>query len=51
MTDAVDDAIEQEEYWADLKRAHNAGHCDPKDCPFCDPDFEPLFEFQKNKEA
>jgi len=45
MTDATDDAQEQEEFWAELKYKHKRGECD-EDCPFCNPAFEPLFDFQ-----
>ena len=45
MGDAADDAMEMEENWQYLKYLHVTKRCDP-DCPYCDPDFEPLFGFQ-----
>ena len=46
MGDAADDARETEENWLMVKFAHMAARCEP-DCPYCNPDFEPLFAFQK----
>ena len=45
MGDTADDAMEMEENWQYLKYLHITKRCDP-DCPYCDPDFEPLFGFQ-----
>lgn len=46
MGDAADDARDAEEFWADLQTQHEMGKCDVNDCPYCNPDFEPLFEHQ-----
>lgn len=46
MSDAADDAREQEENFDLLRALHGAGRCEP-DCPFCDSDFEPIFTFQQ----
>ncbi len=45
MGDAADDLRDTEEQWEHLKRLHRWGECDD-DCPYCNPDFEPLFSFQ-----
>ena len=45
MGDAADDARDTEEMWDEMRDMHVAGTCDA-DCPFCDPDFEPFFQFQ-----
>jgi hypothetical protein len=45
MGDGAEDARHTEELWEELWHAHDAGMCDD-DCPFCDPEFEPLFSFQ-----
>jgi len=42
---AAEDARDQEEEYDTLRYLHKIGKCEP-DCPFCDPDFEPLFAFQ-----
>lgn len=45
MSDATDDAVEKEEEFDMLRALHKMGKCD-SGCPFCDPEFEPLFTFQ-----
>ncbi len=45
MTDATDDTRDTEEFWTDLTTRHEMGHC-VEDCPFCNPDLEPLFEHE-----
>lgn len=43
----ADDARDQEEDLVDMRAAHKSGLCKSFDyCPFCDPDFVPLFTFQ-----
>lgn len=53
MGTAADDTRDIEEMWEELKLDHMLGICTPYDCPYCDPDFEPLFAFQdlKKKEV
>lgn len=47
MGDHADDARDQEEDWADMRRAHKSGLCKSFDyCPYCDPEFVPFFTFQ-----
>jgi hypothetical protein len=51
MGTAADDARDMEEFWEDLWYQHKAENCGgPEDCPFCNPDFEPLFTFQCPRE-
>jgi len=45
MGDAADDARDTEEMWNDLKEAHTMKACE-EDCPYCNPDFKPLFGYQ-----
>ena len=45
MGDAADDARDTEEMWEELQWQHKSNMCDV-DCPYCNPDFEPLFEHQ-----
>ena len=45
MGDFAEDARDIEEEWEMTRALHKQGRCGP-DCPFCDPDFEPLFTFQ-----
>ena len=51
MGDAADDARDTEELWDAMRANHTANQalgvpCSD-DCPFCDPEFEPLFHFQR----
>ena len=46
MGDAADDARNQEEDWHDMKMEHKYGMCNTYTCPYCNPDFVPLFGFQ-----
>ena len=46
MGDAADDARDTEEMWEELKDIHRSKLCDPFDCPYCNDEFEPLFNFQ-----
>uniref|UniRef100_A0A6H2A0C4 Uncharacterized protein n=1 Tax=viral metagenome TaxID=1070528 RepID=A0A6H2A0C4_9ZZZZ len=48
MNDGADEARDEEEFWEGLKRAHNIKKCEPG-CPYCDEEFEPLFNFQINE--
>ena len=48
MGDAADDARDTEELWDELWQDHEWLWCGP-DCPYCDPDFEPLSEFQATR--
>lgn len=47
MGDHADDARDEEERWQELWWDHKHKKClgDP-DCPFCNPEFVPLFNFQ-----
>jgi hypothetical protein len=51
MGDHADDAMEEEERWQELWWDHKSGRCKRSDyCPFCDPDFIPLFKHQAPEE-
>jgi len=52
MGDGADDARATEEMWQELRDAHNAGVCGGYDpvygsCPYCNPEFEPMFEHEE----
>jgi hypothetical protein len=47
MGDHADDAMEEEEHWHCQWLVHKSGRCKKLGyCPFCDPDFVPLFKHQ-----
>jgi len=45
MSDVVEDLRDIEEDWEELRLLHAKEECD-SDCPYCDPDFEPFWNFQ-----
>ena len=45
MEIAADNARDTEKLWKELQYLHDIGQCD-SDCPYCNEDFEPLFQFQ-----
>ena len=51
MTEASEDLRETEELWKQEYLDHINGKCrkDPVWCAYCDPDWEPTFNFQPPK--
>ena len=51
MGDAADDARDTDELWDELWQDHKWNRCGgSEDCPFCNHNFVPLFEFQAPRE-
>ena len=45
----AEDARDEEERWDEMRALHQNNMCKESEyCPFCDPDFVPLFTYQYN---